>query len=125
MARLIESKFLVIEGKGSEFLQAGFGGGPVQEVGVIKSGLFAGFSMINVGVGETLVCDTCNSGILPSETCYYIAVLNRLYCSDCFKKWHDGATYYPEDAVYERRQYQHTEAMLIEAGIEIEKGGRP
>lgn len=55
MAKVIESKFLVIEGKGKEFLQAGFGAGPVIDHGKVKSGVFEGFTSIEVEGGHFMI----------------------------------------------------------------------
>ena len=120
MAKLVDSKFLIIEAPGSEFLAAGLGGGDATDMGIVKGGIFDGFSMINIESGGFLCCDNCNKEILESETCYYIAVINRVYCDYCFRRWLKDATYYPEDADIERRNYQNIEAMLKEAGIEIQ-----
>jgi len=121
MAKVIDSQFLVIEGKGEEFLQAGMGAGGVQDLGTIKGGTFDGFSMINIEGGGCLVCDFGNEAILPSETCYYIAVLNSIYCDTCFKRWHDKAVRYPEDSRFEKAHYRHTVALLQEAGVEVDE----
>lgn len=112
MAKKVDSKFLVIEAKGSEFLAAGFGGGPVEDCGVITSGVFEGFSLINVGTGGYLVCDCCNSEINAGDTCYYVSVLNKIMCEDCFVRWHSSAKYYPEDVPFERKNYDYTKHKL-------------
>ena len=122
MAKLLKSKFLIIEGKGSEFMSAGFGGGNVSDLGVINSGVFAGFSVINVEPGGVLVCDYCNSCIAPDDTCYFVAVLNCIYCKACFERWHIRAKHYSEDDIYERRHYMYAKSMLENAGIIIEEG---
>ena len=121
MAKLVKSKFLIIEGKGSEFLSAGFGGDDVSDLGVIDSGVFAGFSVINVEPGGVLVCDSCNDSIAPEDTCYYVAVLNCIYCTKCFERWHGSAKHYSEDDVYENRNYLYTKSKLGNAGILIEE----
>ena len=68
-----------------------------------------------------MCCDNCNSGILPSDTCYYVAVLNRIFCKECFEDWHQRATYYQEDEPSERRNYAVTASKLASIGIEIEE----
>lgn len=108
MATKVEGiKFLVVEGKGSEFLAVGFGGGNVEERGVITSGVFEGFTHIVVGGGEELICDHCNEYIEDDATCYYVAVLNSILCKECFDNWIANANYYPEDAAIERKNYEY------------------
>ena len=125
MAKVIESKFLVIEGKGKEFLQAGFGAGPVIDHGKVKSGVFEGFTSIEVEGGHFMICDNCSKDIKADDTCYYISVLNQVFCKECFEKWHNKATYYPEDARFERMHHKHTIALLREAGVEVEEPKKP
>ena len=112
MARRIESKFLVIEATAKEFMEIGFGGGPVEDCGVIASGVFAGFSMLNVCGGERIICDNCNTEITAENTCYYVAVLNQVMCKDCFERWHRSAKYYPEDVPYETENFDRNARKL-------------
>lgn len=121
MAKVIENRFLVIEGKAKEFMQAGFGAGPVINHGKVNGGAFAGFTSIEIEGGQFMVCDTCNKDIKPEESCYYISVLNRIFCKDCFENWHSKATYYPEDARFERMHHRHTITLLRNAGVEVEE----
>lgn len=53
-------------------------------------------------LGSLGICDSCNGTDVNG---YYIPVLNQWYCSDCYAKWHTSATYYPEDAVIEERNF--------------------
>lgn len=112
MAKKVESKFLVIEASGSEFLAAGLGGGPIEDCGVVTSGMFEGFRLINVGTGGYLVCDYCNSEIKAGDTCYYVAVLNQVMCKDCFVRWHNSAKYYPGDVPIEKENYDRITRKL-------------
>lgn len=76
MARLIEfDKFLIIESSASE---------------------------LYVATGGTGLCDSCAR---PSDKGYYIAVLNRWFCPECFEKWKSTARYYPEDMEIEIRNF--------------------
>lgn len=76
MARRIEfDKFLIIECTAVELSQA---------------------------VGSPGICDYCGK---PAANGYYIAVLNRWYCEDCFEDWKMTAHYYPEDADVENRNF--------------------
>lgn len=81
-----DSRFLIIEGTSQEFQCIGFG---------IEVRL----------VGHIIVCDNCNSSE-HSDEWYYIPVLNRVFCKKCFEHWNKTATYYEEDAEYERRYFE-------------------
>lgn len=122
MAKKIESKFLIIEATASEFMNAGFGAGPVTDCGMISGGIFDGFSMIDVGTGERIICDFCNGEVKPEDTCYYVAVLNQILCKDCFERWHAGAKFYSEDVPIERKNYDYTASRLqmAETGVTVE-----
>lgn len=120
MAKKINSKFLIIEGTGNEFMSIGFGGGTVINHGTIDDMPFKGFAHISIEGGECIVCDRCNMGILPDAQCYFIAALNRIYCKDCFERWHKNAIFHPEDRAYEIKNYNKTEEMLLCAGIPIQ-----
>jgi hypothetical protein len=112
MARRIESKFLVIEATGEEFMNIGFGAGPVQDLGVIDGGVFAGFSLLNIEPGGRMCCDDCNREITAEDTCYYVAVLNQVMCKECFERWHQSAKYYPEDVPYEEKNFDRNARKL-------------
>lgn len=112
MARRIESKFLIIEATGKEFMEIGFGGGPVEDCGIVASGIFEGFSMLSIGGGERIVCDDCNSEIKAEDTCYYVAVLNQVMCKDCFERWHGSAKFYPEDRHIEWKNFDRNARKL-------------
>lgn len=117
MAKKVESKFLIIEATAQEFMDAGFGAGPVTDCGVLTGGIFAGFSMISVGGGERIICDYCNDEIKAEDTCYYVAVLNQVMCKECFERWHKSAKYYPEDVDFEKQNFQRTQDMLEAARL--------
>ena len=118
MAKKVEGiKFLVVEGKGSEFLAVGFGDGNVENRGVITSGVFEGFTHIVVGGGVEIICDHCNEFVKEDETCYYVAVLNYILCKDCFDCWLETATYYPEDAAIEQKNYDYYAGQLNDKGF--------
>ena len=117
MAKKVESKFLVIEAMASEFLSIGFGGSDNITTSPITSGVLAGFSSIEVAGGGFMVCDDCNQDIDPEDICYYVAVLNRIFCKDCYEKWAAHAKYYPEDAPIEERNYKRTQRELEAEGL--------
>lgn len=41
-----------------------------------------------------------------NSTGYYIAVLNQWFCPKCYQAWYHRATYYPEDAKVENRNFE-------------------
>jgi len=112
MAKKVESKFLVIEATAKEFMNIGFGIGPIEDLGVINGGVFAGFSVINIEGGKEMCCDYCNSDIKAEDVCYYVAVLNQVLCKKCFEDWHRRAKFYPEDALFEKRNYERVVSQL-------------
>ena len=113
--------FLVFKATADEFLAAGFGASENVHEDVITEGIFAGFSTITIEGGGWLVCDTCNEEIKGSENGYYVAVLGRILCEECFKDWLANATYYPEDFPYELKNFRYCEDMLNSARINIDK----
>lgn len=63
-------------------------------------------------------CDWCANTMLPYEKGYYISVLNQWYCEDCFNEWKETATWYPEDARIERKNFEFYGPRL---GINVSK----
>lgn len=66
------------------------------------------------GVGYELVCDNCNDAFFIDDKAelYYIAVLNMVFCKDCYEEWVNKATYYPEDAAYELKRFNYYKELL-------------
>ena len=66
------------------------------------------------GFGCELVCDNCNEAFFIDieEPLYYIAVLNMVFCKDCYEEWVNNATYYPEDAAYELKRFNYYKELL-------------
>lgn len=61
-------------------------------------------------VGFGLICDNCNDIVMLShENVYYIPVLNRLFCKDCFKEWINSSytKHHTEDNHYEKVHYNY------------------
>lgn len=81
--------------------------GPAQDFGAIGCGIDGG----------VCVCDYCNKGILPSQKCYYIAVLNMIKCEECYEEWIDYATRYSEDIPVEERNYHNFKTRLKEVNL--------
>lgn len=68
------------------------------------------FGYANDEKGEYyLVCDDCNELLnvspLKHPIVYYVAVLNRLLCAECYKDWLAHATRYDEDIPYEENLF--------------------
>ena len=63
--------------------------------------------------GEVL-CDTCNQDLFEGqeEPVYYIAVLNMLFCKDCFDDYIENSPYYEEDKIYEKNNYNRYAKLL-------------
>lgn len=63
-----------------------------------------GIEMEAIGCGN--VCDHCGK---PSAFGYYVAVLNRWFCQNCYDKWYEDAVNYAEegnaDARVENRNF--------------------
>lgn len=67
-----------------------------------------GVSSLKLGV-----CDNCNTQLVNNEEpVYYIAVLNELFCKDCFDDYIENASYYEEDKDFEINQYNHYAKIL-------------
>lgn len=66
------------------------------------------------GIGCELVCDNCNEAFFIDDEAelYYVAVLNMVFCKDCYEEWVNKATYYPEDAAYELKRFNYYKELL-------------
>lgn len=62
--------------------------------------------LMNAVGSDLCICDWCGKPFLPSDKGVYIAVLNHWYCWNCFLEWYANAEWYPEDAGYERRNFE-------------------
>lgn len=70
-----------------------------------------GFGILFDGI---IICDNCNIGYnsKQEEPVYYVAVLNMLYCKDCFDDYIENAPYYEEDKEYEKNYYNRYAKIL-------------
>lgn len=76
--------------------------------------------MLGFGLGEgECICMDCNN--LCGDTIYYVAVINDVMCEECYNKFIEEATYYPEDSAIEQRNYDFYISMLKHNGIKIEQ----
>lgn len=64
--------------------------------------------------GFGLMCDQCMEDMTPDSKFYYIAVLNMLFCEECYRDWYEQADRYEEDIPYEERRYR---AVLDSMGL--------
>lgn len=49
------------------------------------------------------ICDSC---CCSPEVGYYVAVLNKWLCKECFDSWYKNAVRYQEDMPIEKRHYE-------------------
>lgn len=59
-----------------------------------------------------LICDDCNELINDELYVFYVCVLNRVLCKECFQEWYESAVYYPEDARYENGKYEYINSLI-------------
>lgn len=71
------------------------------------------------GVINELVCDNCNEIINNHNEVYYIPVLNRVFCKECFVNWYENAERYTEDARWETRKYNAFVSKAEHEGITL------
>lgn len=55
------------------------------------------------------ICDFC--AVIP-ERGYYVAVLNRWLCKECFDEWYSDAERYQEDIPIEERNFERYKSLL-------------
>lgn len=58
---------------------------------------------IYIACGGWGICDNCSSAPYKG---YYIAVLNRWFCPECYEDWKEEAEWFHEDADIERKNYE-------------------
>ena len=67
------------------------------------------------GIPDTeAVCDNCNEILFEEQDdpVYYIAVLNMLFCKDCFDDYIENSPYYEEDKICEKNNYNRYAKLL-------------
>mgnify|MGYP000764598663 CR=1 FL=1 len=61
-----------------------------------------GFKVIHVEtldmwvIGSPAKCDYCTADMATPDGGYYIAVLNKIYCPQCYKRWLSEARRHPQ-----------------------------
>lgn len=75
-----------------------------------------GFLVIEISAAELFakvggygICDFCNT---PSKTGYYIAVINKWYCLECYSDFCKRSKRYDEDARIEEKNYERYAKMF-------------
>lgn len=69
------------------------------------------------GYGNELVCDQCNKAIEDKdEVIYFIAVLNMVFCKECYEDFIAEFEHYEEDEDFEKEQYNVVAELL---GLEL------
>ena len=77
-----------------------------------------GFKVIHVEtldmwvIGSPAKCDYCTADMATPDGGYYIAVLNKIYCPQCYKRWLSEARRHPQDAPIEARNYNTYRQIL-------------
>lgn len=64
---------------------------------------------MHAAVGSPGLCDYCGWW---SDNGYYIAVLNKWYCPECYEKFKADAKYYPQDRQIEERNFKYYSKLL-------------
>ncbi len=72
-------------------------------------------------LGGCGVCDECNC---HAPTGYLVPVLNHYQCPECFEKWSNRATYYPEDTPVEQGTAAYYESVIPATMSEPEGGDK-
>ena len=78
-----------------------------------------GFKIIEMSSSEAIevfggvgICDSCNGNHQKDYKGYYIAVLNRFYCQQCYDEWIERAKKYAEDEGVELNNFETTKDRL-------------
>lgn len=48
-------------------------------------------------------CEKCGS--VDTKKVYYLPLLHKIYCVKCFNSWSETASYFPEDSLYEKSEF--------------------
>lgn len=64
-----------------------------------------------------LICDNCNELINNELYVFYVCVLNRVFCKECFQNWYEDAVRYPEDTRYEDNKYELIKSLIENRGL--------
>lgn len=76
---------------------------------------------MNDGGPHELICADCNGLIEDEDDCYFVPVMNEVYCKDC-KEEIENFSHYKEDEEYEAesaKRFQEAYEYTIENGIDL------
>ncbi len=75
-----------------------------------------GFKVIEISriemvsrLGSFGICDSCNR---TAANGYYVAVLNKWFCKECYNDWLSRAVNYPQDRAIENRNFEYYKKMF-------------
>lgn len=81
-----------------------------------------GLGYCNGNGDHKVLCDSCNAEISDDESCYYIAVLNDVFCEECYRSRGENMKHYREDERVENRNienFKHLYFSTVESGIDL------
>ena len=61
---------------------------------------------------KTVLCDNCNKILTNDDELYYVAVLDFVFCKECYKEWYAKSKKYDEDAAYEKKHFDKYKSLL-------------
>ena len=73
------------------------------------------------GGPHEVICAECNSLIQDDDDCYFVPVMNEVYCKDCREEI-EGFSHYKEDEGYEAEtaeRFQKAYEYVIMHGIDL------
>lgn len=76
---------------------------------------------MNDGGPHEVICANCNGLIQDDEDCYFVPVMNEVYCKDC-KEEIESFNHYKEDKEYEARsaeRFQEAYEYMTTNGIDL------
>lgn len=76
---------------------------------------------MNDGGPHELICADCNGLIEDEDDCYFVPVMNEVYCKDC-KEEIESFNHYKEDEEYEARsaeRFQEAYEYMTTNGIDL------
>lgn len=92
-----------------------------------------GFEIFQVDILEALdlgwgcICCECNGLLTGLNNFFYVAALNDAMHKKCLEKWYSNATYYAEDAEFERNmikgvmkrlELEPTDISIMDIGLD-------
>lgn len=81
-----------------------------------------GLGYCNENGDHKVICDNCNAEISDDELCYYIGVLNEVFCEECYRSRGENMKHYREDERVENRNIENFKCLYfstVESGIDL------